>query len=62
MEVKDRLFQITAPDFVAGLIARRGIIIKTAPKVWPFRSMAIGQAIKRCQVRGWKIKEVEDDH
>jgi hypothetical protein len=55
----DILYQITSKNFVAGLITRKGMVIKTAPIISGMRSLSIGQVLRRCSARGWELKGVK---
>lgn len=53
-----RVVRISAPRFVAGLVAEDGRVVAAAPIIRSYRGRTLEQARRHCERRGWAWEEI----
>lgn len=56
----ERLYQITAPHFCAGLVVRERHVMKPAPILSYMRGWELAEVRDYCRRKGWRVVEVTD--
>lgn len=54
-EMKSKLYQITAPHFVAGFLVENNLITKAAPIISYAKRMAPAKFLAYCDTKGWEV-------
>ncbi len=53
------LYRVKAPNFVAGLEASEGWVVKTAPILKHLMGWSIESIVEYCQRKGWSLERLE---
>lgn len=55
--VEARIYRVVAPDFVAGLVAKRGVVTSSAPILKYMQGWQVKKVIEYAQKKGWQTSQ-----